>query len=327
MKALTTQLRRAAELAAVGAIPAAMAAAAGLVLVLARVRATRPALAAYLLWMLLDRDAPRKGGRPWRWLRRLAVFRLMRGYFPLRLYETAPLPPGGGPYVIGLHPHGVLSYSTFGHFVGDTGALGVDYRILTVDANFRFPIMRDLCMGLGFVSASPESVEHLLRRRVSVAVVVGGAAESLDARPGTNDLTLAGRTGFVRMAMRHGADLVPVYAFGENEVYRQVVPNPPGSWVRRLQEWLIRVAGFTVPLVSGVAVLLPRRRPVYTVVGRPVPVGPPVDDPTPEQVAAVHARYVAALEELFASHRNALLPESSAPLRIVDGADGPKSRL
>ena len=107
-----------------------------------------------------------------------------------------------------------------------------------------------------------------------------------------------------------------------------MVPNPPGSLVRSLQEWLLRVTGFTVPLLSGVAVVLPRRRPVYTVVGRPVAVER-VEDPTEEQVLEVHARYVAALKALFAAHRDALLPESQASLRIVDGPDPAvaKSRL
>lgn len=37
-----------------------------------------------------------------------------------------------------------------------------------------------------------------------VMIVVGGAAESLNAHPGTNDLTLKKRMGFVKVAIRAG---------------------------------------------------------------------------------------------------------------------------
>ncbi len=39
-------------------------------------------------------------------------------------------------------------------------------------------------MGMGLVDASPDSVAHLLKNNKSVMIVVGGAAEALDARPG-----------------------------------------------------------------------------------------------------------------------------------------------
>lgn len=52
----------------------------------------------------------------------------------------------------------------------------------------------------------------------ALTIVVGGAAESLSARPGTADLTLKRRMGFIKLAMRQGADLVPVFSFGENDV-------------------------------------------------------------------------------------------------------------
>lgn len=56
----------------------------------------------------------------------------------------------------------------------------------------------------------------------ALTIVVGGAAESLSAHPGTADLTLKRRMGFIKLAMRSGADLVPVFSFGENDVCRNV---------------------------------------------------------------------------------------------------------
>lgn len=48
------------------------------------------------------------------------------------------------------------------------------------------------------------------------------------------------RYGFVRLALIAGAALVPVFAFGENELYKQV-DNPKGSKLRIFQEKLKKV--------------------------------------------------------------------------------------
>ena len=70
-----------------------------------------------------------------------------------------------------------------------------------------FPFFRDLLSALGICDVSKESLEHILCKqgRGNVAVVVvGGAAESLDAHPGFYKLTLKKRKGFVKMAIRTG---------------------------------------------------------------------------------------------------------------------------
>lgn len=70
-----------------------------------------------------------------------------------------------------------------------------------------FPFFRDVLMALGLCDVSKESFEHILCKqgRGNVAVVVvGGAAESLDAHPGLYKLTLKNRRGFVKMAIRTG---------------------------------------------------------------------------------------------------------------------------
>ena len=71
----------------------------------------------------------------------------------------------------------------------------------------------------------------------------GGAREALDARPGPNDLTLGSRYGFVRVALQHGAHLIPVFTVGENDLYQQALPNPPGSLIRWVQDSMMQVCG------------------------------------------------------------------------------------
>lgn len=66
------------------------------------------------------------------------------------------------------------------------------------------------------------------------------------------------------------AQLVPVFSFGENELFDQM-ENPVGSPLRCLQERLQKVMGVALPLFHARGVfqysfgLLPYRKPIYTV--------------------------------------------------------------
>ena len=51
------------------------------------------------------------------------------------------------------------------------------------------------------------AIGHLLSKNGTgnaVAIVIGGAAESLSCSPGVTTLILKNRKGFVRMALQHG---------------------------------------------------------------------------------------------------------------------------
>ena len=82
------------------------------------------------------------------------------------------------------------------------------------------PIYRDIILAMGICSVSKQSCSSILKSGPgsAITIVVGGAAESLSARPGTADLTLRKRLGFIKLAIQYGADLVPVFSFGENDV-------------------------------------------------------------------------------------------------------------
>lgn len=88
------------------------------------------------------------------------------------------------------------------------------------ESNFKIPFYRDLLLLHGVCSVSKKSCAKTLALGPgnAITIVIGGAAESLAAHPGTNDLTLRKRFGFIKMAVKAGADLVPVFSFGENDV-------------------------------------------------------------------------------------------------------------
>lgn len=72
---------------------------------------------------------------------------------------------------------------------------------------FRFPFLRDIMLALGFCDVSKKSIEYLCGKPEggnAAIIVVGGAAESLDARPGSCTVTIKNRKGFIRMALKTG---------------------------------------------------------------------------------------------------------------------------
>lgn len=165
-------------------------------------------------------------------------------------------------------------------------------------------------MTSGSVSVSKKSVSYVLSKEgggnISV-IVLGGAEESLDAHPGKFTLFIRQRKGFVKVALTHGASLVPVFSFGENELFKQV-NNPEGSWLRTVQEKLQKIMGFALPLFHARGIfqynfgLMPYRKPIHTVVGRPIPVHR-TPHPSPEQIEELHQTYMEELRKLFEAHK------------------------
>lgn len=103
-------------------------------------------------------------------------------------------------------------------------------------------------------------------------MVVGGAAESLESAPGTMEITLCHRRGFVRQALLYGACVVPSVGFGETDVFE----TSRSEFMLKIQKKLQKALGFAIPLFHGRGVfqkafgLLPFRRPVRVVIGRPI---------------------------------------------------------
>lgn len=145
---------------------------------------------------------------------------------------------------------------------------GIKASLLTLTSNFKFPIYRDIILACGIASVSRHSCEYILSSGPgrSIVIVIGGAAESLSARPGIADLTLKRRLGFIKMAIRHGADLVPTFSFGENDLYEQV-DNHDGSTLLKIQKKMQKILGFTLPLFHARGVFNCKRKnqPIFII--------------------------------------------------------------
>eukprot|EP00438_Fugacium_kawagutii_P027513 Skav202187 [mRNA] locus=scaffold1204:248153:258518:+ [translate_table: standard] len=191
------------------------------------------------------------------------------------------------------------------------------------------PVFREYLLGLGVNSVSKESITGNFRRGpgASVMIVIGGARESLETAPGSYKLILDNRKGFVKMALQKGASLVPVFSFGETDLFGVFA----SSRFRRMQLWLQKQMGFGIPFFFGRALtggvlhrvfglsrgVMPLRMPVQSIVGNPIHVDAPVPNPTQElmrelghqgaspwtqeEIDELHQRYITELRKAWRS--------------------------
>lgn len=116
------------------------------------------------------------------------------------------------------------------------------------------------------------------------------------------------------------ADLVPVFAFGENDIFDQA-DNRPGSKLRKFQKQFQSVFGFTTPLFHGRGVfnydvgVLPHRKAIHVVVGRPVKVMQN-DNPSSELIEKYHRAYIQELERVYDQFKDEYLPNRKKDLSI-----------
>ncbi|KAL2427339.1 Diacylglycerol O-acyltransferase 2A [Exophiala dermatitidis] len=299
-----------------------------------------PLLIPYLIYTLLISEDATNGtlSRRSERLRRSKVWSAFASYFPARLHRTVELEPTR-KYIFGYHPHGIVSHGAFAAFA--TEALGfselypgITNTLLTLDTNFRVPFYRDYALAMGVASVSRESIENILSKGGhngegmgrAVTIVIGGARESLDARPGTLRLVLKSRKGFVKLAIRQGADLVPVLAFGENDLYDQIdsVQHP---WIHKSQMIIKKAMGFTIPLFHARGIfnydvgLLPYRHAINIVVGRPIKVvqqGAKDNKVDEAYLDQVHAEYVDELVRLWDSYKDTFAKDRRGEIEIID---------
>jgi len=267
----------------------------------------------------------------------------------------------GPRYIFGYHPHGVIAFGVCGALMGDglhTSAVfpGIECFLLTLASQFMLPFYRNYLMASGVGLVTKQGIEALLNHDRSVAIVIGGASESLLSRPGSNSLILNRRKGFVRIALEkagtgkyseaHPADedicLVPVYGFGETDVYNSYNPEDDikshthsklglqhlSHVLHALQVKVKNKFGFTFPFFWSRGVLnydfglLPNRSPIDVVVGKPICVqrlfgNLPGDPVTDKEVDYYHKLYVESLISLFHENEGKYLHSEHSDIRVI----------
>ncbi|KYK53932.1 hypothetical protein DCS_08293 [Drechmeria coniospora] len=125
------------------------------------------------------------------------------------------------------------------------------------------------------------------------------------------------------MALRTGADLVPVIGFGENDLYDQLSPTTH-PMVHKLQMFVLRVFKFTIPALHGRGLLnydvglMPYRRRVNIVIGKPIEVPTTFGyQPSQDDIDEYHDLYVKEVVKLYSAYKGQFSNGEVPGLQII----------
>ena len=210
------------------------------------------------------------------------------------------------PRIAAASPHGVFPYGNLLLVLGWRLWAGHAIVGLASSAALRPPLFRQELQAMGVQNASRETCRAALAQNATVGINPGGVAEVFVCclEESTEErIVLQSRRGIIRMALQHGADLVPIYVFGNNQVYR--------GWSGQGVPGLVALNEFVSRKFLGTALLwivgrwglpIPKRVPLLAVIGKPIRTAR-VEHPTDEQIRKHHETFMAAVQALFDEYK------------------------
>ena len=100
----------------------------------------------------------------------------------------------------------------------------VDVTLYALSPLHCIVVIREFFLMFGAVASSRESLTHVLSSPgggKAAVLMVGGIPEMDNFHEKQINLVLNKRKGFIKLALRAGSSLVPVFVFGETQVYKQ----------------------------------------------------------------------------------------------------------
>lgn len=241
-------------------------------------------------------------GRYWPWFARHPLWKKLGAYFPAKVECEVPLDPNG-QYIFASHPHGVMSFHHLLYLSDAIGfhaiSNGARRRGVGASVIFKIPIFRDILLWLGTVAYPASVIRKVLKKGYSLTVLPGGMNEQILAEPCEHIAFIKQRKGFCKLALEAGVDIVPAYAFGENELY------DTSRVLRGVRVWIMEHFHFAWTIFLGRSLLqpfAPKPVPLVCCLGAPIPVTKTAK-PTQHDIDRLHATYMAELERVFDANK------------------------
>jgi 1-acyl-sn-glycerol-3-phosphate acyltransferase len=216
--------------------------------------------------------------------------------------------------IYAMFPHGILSIA---HLFLSTNACNFSQNIplperkrsAILDTLFAIPILGKACLQLGGINASRDTLSIALDDNYSFTLYPGGVHEMMLSRRGEHILYLKKRSGFIKLALEHDADIIPIYVFGETSLFN-VLHLP---FIENIQSYIETTFMIGLPLFwsDGFIPFIPNRVPINIVVGKPIYVAKLIDEhfagidtPMETKVDYIHAYFQTEITRLFDENKS-----------------------
>ena len=155
-----------------------------------------------------------------------------RHYFRLRVSGIEHMPAEGPVLLVGNHSGGLLpleglftGQAVYDHFSKRRRIYGLVHEVLYHD-----DVMRGLARRLGMLRAGHDSAHAAFAAGHAVLVYPGSDVDAFRPFGDRHRIELAGRKGFLRLALAAGVPIVPVVTTGTHE---QLIVLSRGDWLSR----------------------------------------------------------------------------------------------
>lgn len=172
----------------------------------------------YFIWMYYDWDTCNQGGRSYKRIKIVrgnGFWRCACDYFPIKLLKTVDLSPTKS-YMYICIAHGIYSLGIMVALLPETSYFNelfasLEIRATVLDQLVTISFFRQWLYINGCCAVNARSINYLLSSPPNspftgraTAIIVGGAAEALESRPGIYRILLKKRKSFVRIALQNG---------------------------------------------------------------------------------------------------------------------------
>lgn len=208
-----------------------------------------------------------------------AALALRRFWFAPRFVGLEHLDPARPALYVGNHTlYGVIDSPVMVQGVYER--TGIFLRSLGDHFHFVTPVWGRLLLRFGAVDGTPGNCARLMEAGAHIMVYPGGAREVMKNAGEEYRLVWKSRTGFARMAMEHGYDIIPFAAIGADDALsirydsKTFQRSLLGRLARRtgLLDRYFRGGDTVMPLATGIGgTPLPRPEKMYFSFGERIP--------------------------------------------------------
>lgn len=196
----------------------------------------------------------------------------------------------------GVAPIGITAYPLWSRLWNDRLCRWTGAPIL-----MKIPFVSFFLKKVGYIPASQQPIlEALTKKEENVGIILDGI-DGMFHPPNEENASILHRKGIVKIALKAGVPIIPVYGFGHTTLWTVLV-DPFGILERLSHHFQASITPFFGRW--GWFLGPPRRIPVVVCLGEPI-VCPRTAEPTPEQVNQYHQQLLSSFHAVFETHKSA----------------------